>query len=144
LVEAGALDRPLLADGEIDRLDCRSRAPAVVADTIDVLRSCAPRVYMRLAARVRAGRPLKLRAHCPVESTLACKGRLWLHLRGGRVVSRTVYFGPVAPGARIRVRARIVVRLRRGACLYATTVTRRGDRFDSVTKTRSPLFCLPR
>jgi RTX calcium-binding nonapeptide repeat (4 copies) len=142
LVEAGALDRPLLRDGEADRLNCRTRAPAIVADAIDVLRSCAPRVYLRPAAPVRVGRPLALRARCPVESTVPCEGRLWVHLRGGRRISRVVDFGPIEPGERIRASVRLRGPLRRGTCLYATTVTRRDDGLDTSTVTRSPLHCL--
>lgn len=144
LVEGGALDRPLLVDGEADRLNCRSRAPAIQADDMDVLRSCAPRVYMRLAARPRAGRPLALRAPCPVESTVPCEGRLWLHVRNGRRISRVVGFGPAEPGSRIRANVRRRAPVRRGACLYATTVTRRGDGLRTTTTTVSALFCLPR
>lgn len=143
-VEGGALDRPLLADGEADRLNCRSRAPAIEADDVDVLRSCAPRVHLRLAARPRAGRPLALRARCPIDSTVPCEGRLWLHVRSGRRISRVVHFGPVEPGAPIRAKVRRRAPVRRGACIYATTVTRRGDGLRSSTTTISPLFCLPR
>jgi Ca2+-binding RTX toxin-like protein len=144
LVEAGALDRPLLADSEVDRLNCRSRAPAIDADAIDVLRSCAPRVYLRLAARVKTGRPVALRARCPVESTVPCEGRLWIHLRNGRRISRVIQFGPIEPGTRIRAGARLRGQLRRGACLYATTVTQRDDGLQTSTTTISPLICLPR
>jgi hypothetical protein len=143
-VEGGALDRPLLANGEADRLNCRSRAPAIEADDADVLRSCAPRVYLRLAARPRAGRPLTLRARCPIESTVPCEGRLWLNLRNGRRISRVLRFGPVEPGSRIRANVRRRAAVRRGACIHATTITRRGDGLRTSTTTVSPLFCLPR
>jgi hypothetical protein len=144
LVEGGALDRPLLADGEADRLNCRSRAPAIEADDLDVLRSCAPRVYMRLAARPRAGLPLALRARCPIESTVPCEGRLWLHVRNGRRISRVVDLGPAEPGSRMRANVRRRAPVRRGACIYATTVTQRHDGLRTSTSTTSPLVCLPR
>jgi hypothetical protein len=142
IVEAGALDRPLLADGEVDRLDCRSRAPAIEADELDVLRSCAPRVYVRISARVRPGRRMAMRARCPEESTVRCQGRLWLRLRGGRRISRVVRFGPVDQGGLIRASVRLRAPLPRDACISATTITRRNDGFSTQTVTRSAFTCL--
>ncbi len=143
-VDAGALDRPLLADGERDRLSCRSRAPAIEADPFDELRSCAPRVTVRPLSRARAGRPLVLRARCPLESAVPCEGRVWVHLRGGRRLSRAVHFGPIEPGGRERVIVRLRSFPRRAMCLHATTRTRRDDGLDTVTETRSVFACLPR
>jgi hypothetical protein len=142
LVEAGALDRPLLADGEPDRLNCRSRAPAIAADPFDALRSCAPRVYLRVAACFRRGAPVALRARCPEESAVPCEGRLWLRLRGGRRISPVLRLRPVDPGDPIRVSVRLRAPLRRDACISATTVTRRNDGFSTRTVTRSAFTCL--
>ena len=143
-VEAGALDRPLLADGEVDRLNCRARAPALEADAFDLFRSCAPRVTLRAVGRVRAGRPLALRARCPVESTLPCEGSVWVHLRRGRRISRAAHFGPIEPGGRGVATVRLRSFPRTAMCLYATTRARRGDGFDSVTTTTSAFACIPR
>jgi hypothetical protein len=143
-VEAGALDRPLLADGEVDRLDCRSRAPAIEADAFDLFRTCAPPVKVRPVGRVRAGRPLVLRARCPAESTVPCEGSVWIHLRRGRRISRAVHFGPIEPGGRGTATVRVRRFPRTAMCLYATTRARRGDGFDSVTTTVSVFACLPR
>jgi hypothetical protein len=142
IVEAGALDLPLLADGEADRLNCRSRAPAIAADDLDVFRWCAPRVYMRIRPRVQPGRRIAMRARCPQESTVPCQGRVWLRLRGGRHISRAVRFGPVDPGALIRVQPRLRVRPRRDACTSATAVTNRQDGIRTSTITRSAFTCL--
>jgi RTX calcium-binding nonapeptide repeat (4 copies) len=140
LVEAGALDRPLLADREADRLNCRSRAPAIEADELDVFRACAPRAYMRIRPRIQPGRRIAMRARCPAESTVPCEGRVWLRLRGGRHISRALRFGPVEPGELIRVRVRLP--LRRDACISATTVTNRRDGIRTSTITRSAFTCL--
>jgi hypothetical protein len=143
LVEAGALDRPLLADGEADRLNCRSRAPAIEADErLDMFRSCAPRVYMRIRPRVQRGGRIAMRARCPAESTVPCEGRVWLRLRGGRHITRAVRFGPVDPGELVRASPRLRVALRRGACISATAVTVRHDGIRTSTITRSAFTCL--
>ena len=142
LVEAGALDRPLLADGEADRLNCRSRAPAIDDDELDLFRSCAPRVYMRIRPRLKPGRRIALRARCPAESTVPCQGRVWLRLRGGRHISRAVRFGGVEPGMPIRMSVRLRVALRRDACISATTVTNRKDGIRTSTVARSAFTCL--
>jgi Ca2+-binding RTX toxin-like protein len=142
LVEAGALDRPLLADGEADRLNCRSRAPSIAADDLDILHSCAPRVYMRIRPRIHPGRRIAMRARCPEESTVPCQGTVWLRLRGGRHISRAVRFGPVGPGALIRVQPRLRVRPRHDACISATAVTNRKDGIRTSTITRSAFTCL--
>jgi len=140
-VEAGARDRPLLADGEVDRLNCRSRAPAIDADVFDRLRACGPPVDVRRLGRVRAGRPLPLLAICPSDSAVPCRGRLWLSLLSGRRVSRIVRFGPIEPGRRTRTSIGVRAVPRAGRCLYATAVARRGGRPESRTTTRSVLVC---
>jgi RTX calcium-binding nonapeptide repeat (4 copies) len=142
IVEAGALDLPLLADGEADRLNCRSRAPAIAADDLDLIHSCAPRVYMKFRPRVQPGGRIAMRARCPRESTVPCQGRVWLRLRGGRHITRAVRFGPVEPGALVRVQPRLRVRPRRGACISATAVTNRKDGIRTSTITRSAFTCL--
>jgi hypothetical protein len=143
IVQAGALDRPLLADGEADRLDCRSRAPTIQADVLlDLFRSCAPRVYMRIRPRVLPGRGIAMRARCPADSAVPCQGRVWLRLRGGRHVSRAVRFGPVDPGVLLRTRLRLRVPLRADACVSTTTVTNRKDGIRTSTTTRSAFTCL--
>ena len=143
LVEAGALDRPLLADGEADRLNCRSRAPAIDADLrLDLFHSCAPRMYMRIRPRVQPGRRIAMRARCPAESTVPCQGRVWLRLRGGRHVTRAFGFGPVDPGEPIRMSVRLLRPLRRDACISATAVTNRKDGIRTSTITRSAFTCL--
>jgi hypothetical protein len=143
-VQAGALDRPLLVDGHVDRLDCHSRAPAIDADAFDLLHTCAPSVRVRPVGRVRAGRRLVLRARCPAESTVPCKGTLWVHLLRGRRISRAVRFGPIEPGGRRTATVRLRNFPRTAMCLYATTRARRGDGFRSVTATRSVFACVPR
>jgi Ca2+-binding RTX toxin-like protein len=142
LVESGALDRPLLDDGEADRLNCRSRAPAIEADELDVFRSCAPRVYVRIRPLVQPGARIAMRARCPAESTVPCQGSVWLRLRGGRHITRAVRFGPVRPGELILARPRLRVPLRRDACISATAVTVRNDGLRTSTVTRSAFTCL--
>jgi hypothetical protein len=143
-VFAGSFDRPLLADGELDRLDCRGHAPSIEADAIDRLRSCAPRVTLRPRRRVLPRRRLPLTVRCPADSTIDCEGYLVLHLRSGRWVSRRVHFDPIEPGSRAVVAPLIRARLRRGTCIWVTAVTHRDDRPDSFTVARRPVGCLPR
>jgi Ca2+-binding RTX toxin-like protein len=142
-VQAGWLDRPLLADGETDRLDCRRHAPAIEADAFDVLRACAPPLIVRRASRVRSGGLVTLVARCPERSVVPCQGRLWLNRLHGRRVSRKVRLGPIDPGERTRLRIRLAEHIRRGACLLATTRTRRDDGLDTVTVARTAFGCLP-
>jgi hypothetical protein len=142
-VEArGALDRPLLSDGERDHLDCSSHAPVIQADSMDFLTDCAPRVIVRVRRPLRARGPLVLTARCAADSTVPCRGRLWLTRRNEARVSRDVRFGPFDPGARIRVRVPLRRRLRAGTCVYVTVVTRRTDGLRGVTFARSPVVCL--
>jgi hypothetical protein len=141
-VSAGALDRPLLQDGERDRLSCNSSAPSIEADAFDVLRACAPRLTVNPRVRVLAGGRLRLRARCPVETTVPCEGRLWLHTLRRRTLSRSVHLGPIAPGGRKSVTVRLVRVPPRRGCLYATARTRRDDGHPTVTVTRSALRCL--
>jgi hypothetical protein len=53
-----------------------------------------------------------------------------------------VHFDPIEPGGHARVTFRVSPGLRRGACLFATARTRRDDRRDTLTVTRSGLLCL--
>ena len=142
-VYAGARDRPLLVDGEADRLDCRRRAPAIEADPVDVLNACAPAPVVRRGSRIRRGRPVTLALRCPGESAVPCRGRLWLVGTNGRRVSPKVAFGPLDPGERTRLRTRFAARLRPGSCLLVRARTRRTDGLDSVTVSRSGFGCLP-
>jgi Ca2+-binding RTX toxin-like protein len=142
-VQAGSLDRPLLRDGEADRLNCRRHAPAIEADPIDVLSTCAPNVAVRARSRVRSGSRVALVARCPEESTVPCQGRLWVNAFHGQRVSRRISFGPIDPGDRATVRVHIAAGIRRGTCLLATTRTRRGDGLETVTVSRSAIACLP-
>jgi hypothetical protein len=143
-VHAGSLDRPLLVDGEADRLDCGRRAPAIEADPVDVLNACAPAAVVRRGSRIRRGRPVTIALRCPQESAVPCRGRLWLvsNINGLRV-SPKVRFGPVEPGERTRLRTRFAARLRPGTCFIVRARTRRTDGLDSVTVSRSALGCLP-
>jgi hemolysin type calcium-binding protein len=141
-VQAGALDRPLLWDGERDWLYCGSRAPEIGADRFDVLRACAPRVTVTPRVRVLSSGRLVLRVRCPVETTMPCEGRLWVHTRRGRTLSPSAHVGPIAPGARESLTVRLVRVLPRHGCIYATARTRRDDGHPTLTVTRSPLRCL--
>jgi Ca2+-binding RTX toxin-like protein len=141
-VQAGALDRALLWDGERDWLSCGSRAPDIRADRFDVLRACAPRVTVAPGVRVLSGGRLVLRARCPVETTVPCEGRLWVHTLRGRTLSRSRHVGPIAPGGRESLTVRLVSVLPRRGCIYATARTRRNDGNPTLTVTRSPLRCL--
>jgi len=140
-VQTGARDRPLLKDGEFDRLNCRAKAQAISADVLDALIDCAPRVAMRRTSPMRRGRMVRLVARCPQDSTVTCHGRVWLHLRDGRRISRAVHFGPVEPGEQIRVSLRMRGSIPRRACAYATTRSGRREGLVSVTETLSVLVC---
>jgi len=100
-VIAGARDRALLDDGERDRTDCRSSAPVIHADSLDVFKTCAPRVSVRPLGRPRSGLPVRITLHCPRVSAVACRGHFFVRMSpGNRRVSRTVRFGPIRPGRR--------------------------------------------
>jgi Ca2+-binding RTX toxin-like protein len=135
------LDRALLADGEADRLDCRSKAMFIEADPFDLLATCAPQVPVRRRGALASGRRVTLVARCPMDSSVACRGRAWVHLRDGRRVSGNVRFGPIEPGERARVRVLVRGRLPGRGCAFATTRTRRTDELRSATVTRSALGC---
>ena len=141
-VQAGDLDRPLLVDGEADRLDCRRRAPAIEADPVDVLNACAPAPLVRRASRIRRGRPVTIAVRCPLESAVPCRGRLWLVDTNGLRVSPKLGFGELGPGERTRLRTRFAPRLRPGSCLLVRARTRRTDGLESVTVSRSGFGCL--
>jgi hypothetical protein len=138
-VEAGALDRPLLVDGERDLTDCRASAPVVVADALDSFRRCAPRPRMRPRGRLRHGRLLRLGLRCPAPSAVPCNGRFVVRLIRGRRISRTVRFGPIQPGGRVLLRVRLLRALDRDALIRATGVSLRDDNIQSSTSWRAGL-----
>jgi Ca2+-binding RTX toxin-like protein len=141
-VQAGSEDRPLLEDGEVDTLGCRSEAPAIEADQGDVFHSCAPLVRMARHGKVRLGRRVRIAVRCPIETTLPCEGNLRLRLPHRRA-SRLVHFGPIEPGDRVVVKPRVrALPHRKGRCLYAKAVTRRYDGFRTRTFSRARLFCV--
>jgi hypothetical protein len=141
-VRAGSRDRPLLKDGDVDRLDCRRHAPAIEADQIDVLLACAPLPTVRPISRLRNYRGTTLRLRCPADSAVPCRGLVWATTTSGQRISRRVRFGPIDPGDRTTVHLGLHV-LRPGRCVLAALRTRRTDGFDSVTKGREAIGCLP-
>lgn len=141
-VRAGASDRPLLKDGELDRLDCRRHAPVLEADQIDVLVACAPLPTVRPRSRLRNYRGTTLLLSCPADSAVPCRGLVWATTTSGQRISRRVRFGPIEPGNRTTVHLGLHV-LRPGRCALAALRTRRLDGFDSVSKGREALGCLP-
>jgi len=141
-VHAGALDRPLLKDGEADRLDCGGRAPAIGADAFDILASCAPRVTVRPRSRLRNYRRTTLLVRCPVDSAVPCRGLVWATSLSGRRISRRTRFGPIDPGDRAIVFLGVAT-LRPGRCVLAKARTRRPDGLDTVTVSRGAIGCLP-
>jgi hypothetical protein len=141
-VQAGALDRPLLRDGEADRLNCRRHAPAIEADRLDTLISCAPPMQVRRGSRLRSGRVVTLVARCPTDSAVRCQGRLWLVAFHDRRITPKIAFGPLEPGERLRLRKRLPARMRIGDCILAVARTRREGGLESVTVSRSAVGCL--
>ena len=81
-VQAGARDRPLLKDGEVGRARAAAGTrPAIEADPVDVLRSCAPAVLVRppLAASARRGgqrssSAARWTARCPARDACGSTG----------------------------------------------------------------------
>ncbi len=142
-VQAGARDRPLLKDGEVDVLSCRKHAPAIQADPRDVLRSCAPAVLVLRRSPLRRGAVARLELRCPLGSAVPCQGRVWINRRNRTRVSRKVRYGPIEPGERTRVRVRLARRLKTGECLLATAPTRRNDGLRTLTISTSAVGCLP-
>jgi hypothetical protein len=137
------LDRALLTDGEADTLDCVGRALFIQADPVDVLRSCAPAPTVRAAnPRLRRHRRLTLILRCPEDTTVACRGRVWLELRTGRKLSRRVRFGSLEAGERARVRVLVRGRMRGNRCAFAKTATRRDDGLETRTVVSSRVACL--
>jgi hypothetical protein len=141
-VQAGSRDRPLLRDGEADRLDCRRHAPVIEADPVDVLLACTPALIVRARSPLRTDRRTTLVVRCPAESAVPCKGLVWANVYRGRRVSQRRRFGPIDPGERAIVHVGLSRRMRAGSCLLATARTRRGDGLDTVTTSRSTLGCL--
>jgi Ca2+-binding RTX toxin-like protein len=142
-VQAGDRDKPHLKDGEVDVLSCRKQAPALEADSADVLRSCAPAVVVSRRSRLRRGATATLALRCPRDSAVPCQGRVWLNWLNRTRVSRKVRYGPIQPGERVLVRVRLGRKIPRGACLLATAPTRRNDGFRTLTISTSAVGCLP-
>jgi len=134
------LDHALLRDGEADRLDCGSSAPFIEADPADTLRTCAPAVFVRRTGRAARQRLVTLIARCPADTAVPCRGRVWLHTRDGRRLSRRVSLGTIRAGQRRRVPIRLRRRLPGHGCIHATTATRRND--GLVTRTLTKSLCL--
>jgi RTX calcium-binding nonapeptide repeat (4 copies) len=143
-VHAGALDRPLLRDGEADHLNCRRHAPAIEADRLDTLISCAPPMQVRRRSRLRSGRVVTLVASCPADSAVRCRGRLWLVAFRDRRITPKLPFGPLEPGERLRLRTRLPVPMRSRTCIRAVTHTRREGGLESVTVSSEAVGCLAR
>jgi hypothetical protein len=144
------LDRALLVDGERDTLVCNTAAPLIEADAVDRLRQCAPAVLAHRHGRMRSHRRVTLFLPCPARTAVPCTGRVWIHGQGtrrhpsgGRRFTRMIRFGPIRKGRRARKRVLIRARLPRHGCVFATTVTRRGDGLATRTVTRTVLRCLP-
>jgi hypothetical protein len=144
-----SVDRALLRDGERDRLTCHGTAPFIRADARDRLKECAPGVVVHRHGPVRRNHRVLLFARCPQQSTVSCRGRLWLHAQGprgrphaGRRLTRVVRLGRIAPGERRRVRLLVRGRVPRQGCVYASTVTRRPG-LRTKTATLTVLSCSP-
>ena len=137
------LDRALLTDGEADTLDCRGRALFIQADAVDALRSCAPAPTVRAPRpTIRRHRRLTLILRCPQDTTVPCRGRVWLALTTGRRLSPRVRFGPLEAGERGRVRVPVRGRMRGRRCASATIATRRDDGLRTRTVVSSRVACL--
>ncbi|HEV2875587.1 MAG TPA: calcium-binding protein [Thermoleophilaceae bacterium] len=132
-------DSVAVDDGEPDRVRCYRAAPAIEWDPLDSFRSCAPFVQAR--SRGGAGRRVRLTLVCDRLARVPCEGRVVLrHSR--RPVSRAVRFGPIPPGGRQLVAARLT-RLPswRFFCPVARAVTERAAP-DSSTVSWLHLTCL--
>ena len=130
----GALDRPLLADGELDRTDCNASAPVIAADALDTFRRCAPLPRFRPLGRLRRGRPVRLTLRCPPPTAVPCTGHFFIRaVRGHRRLSRRVRFGPIRPGRPGRPERPPLVPLGRDALIQAVGVSIRNDNVHSVT-----------
>lgn len=141
-VQAGARDRPLLEDGDADRLDCRRHAPVIEADPVDVLRACAPFPTVQPRSRLRNYRGTTLLVRCPADSAVACRGLVWATTLSGLRISRRTRFGPIGPGDRAIVGLGLATRPA-GTCILAALRTRRFDGLNSVTSGRDAIGCLP-
>jgi Ca2+-binding RTX toxin-like protein len=143
-VLAGEEDRPLLDDGEADITFCGGRAPVVQADPLDTFNACAPRLILRRLRSRRRGAPMRIEARCDAPSAVPCEGEILIHAVRRRKVLRTVDFGPIEPGARQRLSARLPSGRTARNCFIAVIVTRRDDNVRSVTRSRTALGCLRR
>jgi RTX calcium-binding nonapeptide repeat (4 copies) len=128
-VIAGARDRLLLNDGERDRTDCRSSAPAIRADSLDTFKRCAPLVRIRPLGRPRPGLPVRIALVCPRLTAVPCRGRFFVRMTpGNRRLSRTVRFGAIRPGRRVVLTVRLSRALDRSRLIRLIGVSvRRGD-----------------
>ena len=77
-------------------------------------------------------------------SAVPCEGEILIHAVRRRKVLRTVDFGPIEPGARQRLSARLPSGRTAKNCFIAVIVTRRHDNARSVTRSRTMLGCLRR
>jgi RTX calcium-binding nonapeptide repeat (4 copies) len=136
-VIAGARDRLLLDDGERDRTDCRSSAPRIDADSLDTFKSCAPRVSLTRHRRPRSSRSVQVSLRCPTPSAVPCRGQFRIRLYRGRVISRTVHFGPIRPGRRVVLTVPLLRRVSWDTVLVAFGVSVRHDNVRSVTGLKS-------
>lgn len=140
---SGERDLPVLDDGEPDVTFCGGRAPVVEADPLDVFKACAPRVQLRwLRPRRRSG-PVRIQVRCDAPSAVPCEGRILIHAFRHRRILGSVRFGPIEPGGRQRVGARVRIGEAAGPCFHGEVVTRRDDNVQSVTRMRATLGCLP-
>ena len=133
-VIAGARDRLLLDDGVRDRTDCRSSAPVIRADSRDTFKRCAPWVSVTRHGRARSGRSLQVSVLCRAPSAVACRGHFRIRIYRGRVISRTVHFGPIRPGRRVVVTVPLLRRVTWDRVLVAFGVSVRRDNVRSFTR----------
>jgi hypothetical protein len=136
-VIAGARDLPLLDDGERDRTDCRSSAPVIKADSLDTFKTCAPRVQLRRRGRARSGQSVPVVLLCQTPTAVPCRGHFVVRLYRGRVISRTVRFGPIRPGRRVVLTVPLLRQVSWDTVIVAFGVSVRHDNVRSFTRLRS-------
>ena len=76
--ERAAKDVLELVDGELDFIRCTSTGPAIEADALDALRSCAPRAWLRTCGFDRRGAARIFVRSVDTRTTVACSGRVSL------------------------------------------------------------------
>ena len=118
--------------------------PARVRRPLDTFKACAPSVTLRRLRSRRRGAPMRIEVRCDAPSAVPCEGQILIHAVRRRKVLRTVDFGPIEPGARQRLRARLPSGRTARNCFIGVSVTRRHDNVRSVTRSRSALGCLLR